>query len=306
MESSGEFTVSREHARKKLEQFTLPEPRLYVLSMVSGAVCGGASFIEFRADADELWMETDARLEDPQELEVFESVLFSNRTGSPLREILIGMCGLLALKLRRVELDVSDSAGVSRLAWDGQQYRYEKVSDGPVEPGIKLYVQERLGLRTARKLAASVGGGMLPDSEEDAIFRYCNRCPIRISYNGKTANRPVILGQANSITFADRPFPPGHALAPFGPPGPAEAGISGLLTAEGRLAPWVTLVVQGVNFRLPEEAFSIPGLRGIVYSDALRKDLSQVQLVQDATFRAVVAEIGRQAERLLTPAEAWD
>ena len=148
LESSGEFTLSRDHAQKKLQQFALPEPRLYVLNMVAGAVVGKASFVEFKADADELWMSCDARLEDPSELESFESVALSNRAGSPLKEFAIGLGGLLPLQPARVTLEVRDPRGSGRLSWDGEKYRYQELPETVAEPGVKLYVRERLGLRS--------------------------------------------------------------------------------------------------------------------------------------------------------------
>lgn len=298
-DSTGEFTLSQDHARKKLQEFTLPEPRLYVLNLVASAVCGGATHISFRSDADELWMSTDSQLEDPRELEVIESVLFSNRQSSPIRELIIGLSGLLPLKPKKVELQVRAPGECYQLRWDGETYQHERTQAATGEPGISLYVQERVGYRVARKYAAKVGGGMLPDSEEDAIFRYCNRCPIKVEYNQKVANRPLILGKCRHVTFSPSPFPEDHALAPFGAPQPAPPGVSGLLAIGGRLAPWVTLVYQGVNFRLPENAFQTKNLRGIVYCDNLRKDLSQVQLVQDETFRTLIADIEATARRHL-------
>ncbi len=300
LDSSGEFTLSRDHAQKKLQEFTLPDPRLYVLNLVASAVCGGGRRVEFRADSDELWMLTDATLEDVRELEAMENVLFSNRVGSALRELVIGMSGLLALKPKKVELEVSDAKARYRVHWDGQRYQCEELDKDQSHPLIKLYVQERPGFRVARKLAANIGGGMLPDSEEDAVFRYCNRCPIRVDFNGKVANRPVILGTCRHATFSNSPFPQGHMLAELGSPHPAPAGVSGLLAIGGRLAPWVTLVYQGVNFRLPENAFATRDLRGIIYCDNLRKDLSQVQLVQDEGFNNLMRDIQALARQHLS------
>jgi hypothetical protein len=293
LDSSGEFTLSKDHAQRKLRQFTLPEPRLYVLNLVASAVCGGASYLDFRTDADELWLKTDGRLEDARELEHLESLAFSSQTSSALKELAIALNGILPLKPKLVTLEVQDQNRRFQLDWDGQQFVYQELEGDGSERFLKLHVQEKLGARVARKFAAKVGGGMLPDSEEDAIFRYCNRCPVRIEFNGSPVNRPVILGHARHITFSHSGFPPGHILARLSTPLAAPLGVSGVLALGGRLAPWVTLVFQGVNFRLPEDAFPLVGLRGIVYCDRLRKDLSQVQLVQDEAFRDLIGDINR-------------
>ncbi|MCA9776825.1 MAG: hypothetical protein KC800_08920 [Candidatus Eremiobacteraeota bacterium] len=71
-------------------------------------------------------------------------------------------------------------------------------------------------------------------------------------------------------------------------PLPSPGNYTGLLARGWRLAPWVTLVVNGVNFRMPEDAFRASDLWGVVYVDLLAKDLSQVQLVQDAQFDGVL------------------
>lgn len=300
LDSSGEFTLSRDHAQKKLQQFALPEPRLYVLNLVASALCGGATFAEFTTDADELWLRTDAQLEDPRQLAEFESLVFSSETASALKELAIGLSGILPLKPKLIELEVSDGKTRFCLSWDGQRFVFAEEDDPVAGPSLRLHVQERLGPRVARKFTARIGGGMLPDSEEDAIYRYCNRCPIPVEFNGQRANRPVILGDARHVVFSNSAFPAGHILAEFGAPRAAPQGVSGLLAIGGRLAPWVTLVFRGVNFRLPENAFAVSGLRGIVYCDLLRKDLSQVQLVQDEEFQKLmdhITQIGRRLAR---------
>ncbi|MFA5507492.1 MAG: hypothetical protein WC314_08485 [Vulcanimicrobiota bacterium] len=301
LDSSGEFSLSREHAQKKLREFSLPEARLYVLNLVAGAVTGKATFVKFEADVDELEMTTDATLEDLHELEELEGILFSSDSSPVLRELVFGLRGLLPLKPSRVELEVTGPQGRARVEWDGSRYLYQNLDEAPLKPGLKLYVKERIGTRTVRKMAARIGGAMLPDSEEDAIFRYCNRCPISVTFNGHPANRPVILGQVPRFIFAsDRScIPP--ILTEFGTPRPAKKGLAGLLAVGGRLAPWVTLVYQGINFRLPEDAFPIPHLRGIVYCDELKKDLSQVQLVQDAAFQQLLQDIQSMAEQHFKP-----
>lgn len=299
LESSGHFTLNQAHAAEKLKQFRLPEARLYVLNLVASCVFGGASYIDFKADADELWVITDLRLKDVRELEHLENLILS-REPSPEKELALALNGCLPLKPKVLNLEVQDAKRSARLDWNGKSFDYQQSQDPPGEtPSLKLHIKERAGYRTLRKFSAKLAGGMLPDSEEDAIFRYCNRALIPITFNDTQANRPIILGQCRTITFSPSPFASHHPMAEFGNPLPSPNSSSGLLSIGGRLAPWVTLVHNGVNFRLPEDAFETPGLRGIVYVDTLQKDLSQVQLVQDKTFQALLSDIAELAQRHL-------
>jgi hypothetical protein len=305
LDSSGDFTLSQAHAEKKLQDFRLPEPRLYVLNLVASAVAGQASYVNFRTDADELWMETDHVLPDVRDLETLHSILFSNQANVGISELAIGLNGLLPLKPEVARLEASDHKRTAVLEWDGKRFGYQEVEmESPPVPGMKLHIKERLGFRVARKFAAKISGGMLPDSEEDAIFRYCNRSPIPISFNEKSVVRTVVLGKTKQFTFTSKPFPVGHPLKDVLPCRPSPGNFCGILAREGRLAPWVTLVVHGVNFRLPEHAFQGRGRegqppRGIVYADFLRKDLSQVGLVQDKTFEKLIEDVQDLATRYL-------
>ena len=300
VESEGEFTLSRSHAEKKLQDFRLPEARLYVLNLVSACLCGGASFIDFRADADELWMATDLKVDDLAPLEELSSIVFASQTHPALKELAVGVNGSLQLSPSLVKLEVWGETEGIEVRWEGSGFQATSTSPQAEIPGARFYIKEKPGFRTARKFAGALGGGMVPDPEEDAIFRYCNRAPIGIEFNGKQVNRPLILGTKRFRVFADRELGASHPLLNLGrrKPLPSPGNYTGLLARGGRLAPWVTLVVNGVNFRMPENAFQASDLRGVVYVDFLAKDLSQVQLVQDAQFDGVLEQLNNLARVL--------
>jgi len=297
LDSSGDFTLSQAHAERKLQDFRLPEPRLYVLNLVASAVAGGASQIKFHTDADELWMASDLKISDVRDLKNLHSLLLSGQTEPSLSELALGLNGILPIKPNKVNLIACDGKRTATLDWNGQHFTYSDCESSDDLPFVKLHVKERLGLRVARKFAARLAGGMLRASGVDAVFRYCNRCPVEVHFNEKLANRPIILGETPYVVFAPGSLAASHPLASFSRPQKSPGNFSGILAPTGRLAPWLTLVVRGVNFRLPEKALAgKTHPRGVVYADFLRKDLSQVQLVQDKTFEELLSQIQTLAD----------
>lgn len=68
-----------------------------------------------------------------------------------------------------------------------------------------------------------------------------------------------------------------------------------VLALDGSLPPYLTLVVRGVNYRMPPIAKDV---RAVAYVEHLRKDLSQTQLVLDSELRRVLSELGQLRMRM--------
>ena len=59
-------------------------------------------------------------------------------------------------------------------------------------------------------------------------------------------------------------------------------------------------MVNGVSFKLTDVAMGSSGLRGVVYTETLQKDLSQVQLAQNNQYRELVEALRRLGDELHT------
>ena len=285
LESTGVFTLSGEKSEEKLRQFRLPDRRLYVLNAVAALVALKASSAEVRCDSDDF--ELSAQIDDFPEGSLTDLMARILHEGAPpgLRELGLAYYGAQALKPAFIRLETPDQL----LEWPG-----DRLSPHSGPPGLRLHVHERVTARTALKFIARVTGQTRLDSEEDALKRHCNLIPIPFRLNGQPLARPIVTveGQKKKLMLPER-MPLDHPLARLGL-NSVVAPFPALLAQGGRLAPYLVMVVHGVNFRLSTEALGPKDVRAIVYADHLRKDLSQVSLVQNDDFRQVIRTL-RQA-----------
>ena len=307
LDSSGGFSLSDERAQAKFRQFQLPEPRLYVLNLQAAAVCGGASWIDFEGDADDLYFRCDADLGPSASLQDLNSAALTEAVPQGIRELAFALNGCLALSPKDLSLRYWDGKAGVKIGWDTDRFVYAALKEPPstTDAGrpatLSFHLRERAGRRTVTKFLSRVSGAIAADSEEDAVARHCNRSPIPLRFNGSEVVRPIDLhGADKALLFLDGALPKDHPLSAathlktVSAPGP----YRGLLVKGGRLAPWIALVVNGVSFKLAHESLASTGLRGVVYSESLQKDLSQVQLAQNKEYQQLVEAIKSLAEQL--------
>lgn len=126
LDSSGEFTISREKALAKLVDFAFEEPELWVLKMVQAAVAGGASRVLFWQTSRSLTVGFDLD-NPPQADEVFGAVFSPTDAGSLfLNELAFGLRALLnsrSFEVRSVQPGCRRAAG---LKWDQNEIRKGK------------------------------------------------------------------------------------------------------------------------------------------------------------------------------------
>lgn len=301
--------MSDEKAQAKFRQFQLPEPRLYVLNLQSAAVCGKASWVDFEGDADDLYFQCDARLGSSDKLRDLNSVALSDAVPQAVRELAFALNGCLALEPKELSLHYWDGEAGTRIGWENERFVYDALREPPPgrdesrRPTLSFHLRERPGRRTVVKFLSRVSGAVAADSEQDAVARHCNRSPIPLRFNDTDVVRPIDLhGAEQALLIADGPIPPEHPLASathlrtVSAPG----SFRGVLIKGGRLAPWITLVVNGVSFKLTDVAMGSSGLRGVVYTETLQKDLSQVQLAQNNQYRELVEALRRLGDELHT------
>lgn len=292
LESSGGFSLSDQKAQERLRRFQLVEPKLYVLNLQAAAVSGGATWVDFYGDSDDLYFECDADLGEAEGLADLNSVALSDSALVPLRELALALNGSLALAPKRLAVHYWDGQSAMLIEWDSEQFSYTP-GQGPPEartparqPSLTFHLKERPSRRTVAKFLSTLSGAVAADSEQEAVARYCNRSPCQLRYNGRDVVRPFdTRGTEKALLVTDQAIPQDHPLGALlalerrDSPG----AFRGLVARGGaRLPPWMTIVLNGVNFLLDEEALG--GVRGFIYTEALRKDLSQSQLVQDERY----------------------
>ncbi|MBN9417202.1 MAG: hypothetical protein J0I12_17285 [Candidatus Eremiobacteraeota bacterium] len=292
LDSSGQFTLSAEKSLEKLKNFSLAEPRLYVLNALAAAQSAGARSIAAECDADDTILHADTDFDFGPYLKDLSHRLLDDKSPPAVRELAMAFHAAKGLNPGAIEV----VGGSQRLRWspDGREV---------VEPfagqGLRLHVHERLGLRTLRKAWSYRWGEVRLDTEEDALKRHCNLTPLPTRINGQPLARPLDLGECQHHLFSgcrdlDSQHPLARCLALRGARARSQPGPYPVVLAEGgRLPPYLVLVVRGVNYRMPAKGVDTRDFKAIAYVDHLRKDLSQTQLVQDQDFKGVLTHIGR-------------
>ena len=292
LDSSGKFTLSAEKSLEKLKNFSLAEPRLYVLNAMAAAQSAPSRTISARCDADDTILSADTDFDFGPYLKDLSQRLLDDKCPPAVRELAMAFHAAKGLKPAFIEV----SSLSQRLRWtaDGRE-----VLEAVAGEGLRLHVHETLNLRTIRKYLSYRFGEVRLDNEEDALKRHCNLSSLATSINGVNLTRPLDLGECQRYLFVgcedlEQHHPLARCRALRGPSARSQPGPYPVVLAEGgRLPPYLVLVVRGVNYRMPPKAVDTRDFKAIAYVDHLRKDLSQTQLVQDEDFKGVLADIGR-------------
>lgn len=299
LDSSGQFTLSAEHGMEKLKRFTLAEPRLYVLNAMAAAQSAPSSRIQVHCDADDTILKADTEMDFGPFLKDLSQRLLDDKCPQAVRELAMAYHAAKGLKPAFIEI----STPTHKLNWTAE--RGELVNEFAGR-GLIMQVREARGLRWLRKALSYRFGEVRLDNEEDAIKRHCNLTSLPTTINGQPLTRPLTLGECQHHLFSGcGGLDPSHPLARCreehgqlksvcSEPGPYPV----VLAQGGRLPPYLTLVVRGVNYRMPPQAVDRTDFKAIAYVDHLRKDLSQTQLVNDEELRKVLRDIGRLLGRM--------
>lgn len=275
-DSHGHFTLDSQQALQKMGRFALPDPRRYVLNLVSWAVASGAGKIAVKIGSGRLELEHDG----------------AGPTRDDLRDLFAGFgSGSLALQELAIGLAAAATLPGARLSVEGTLTRLT-LSAGTlkVEPWegrrSRLVVEEKTGWRWPRTSA-----------ESELLERYCRHGEADLEVNGRLVSEelPVpllsraIMLQGEPVLRLDRG---GSDIWPCDGGFTAFVGQASVPLLETP----VLMVVRGVIF---EEA-PLPGLVAFVSAPGLAKDLSQSQLVHNALFGQVRQRLEEMAEELLT------
>ncbi|MGH1341942.1 MAG: hypothetical protein ACRBN8_10350 [Nannocystales bacterium] len=286
VEAHGGFSIDKEKAREKMRQFQLSDPRQYVLMLVQAAVHQGATLIEFQIDASDMEAWFDGEGYSKADLDDLFVSMFGDRPQSNLRsrqELAIGLNGALALNPRWVRVSSHHAETSSSLQLRPGGGAVESAQDCAPrdERGTRVHVKQRFRPGLALRFVDNLRGTIA----EEAILKE------RVRY----AELPVIL-DGGRISWGLRL---GSVVGRVDVEGEGIRGFCGFLVEHD--PPPATLEVLNAGVWLATHPLpSFPaGFVAMVDSIALRKDVSQSDVVRDDAYSEVLGRLGIALERSL-------
>ena len=296
------FSLSRDKAIEKLREFSLRNPRQYVLELVQAAVFSGATYVAIDVDSERMllaWVGAPPLGGD--ELGHVFDYLFADRGARPTRHLVQLAIGLNALlqrkpKVLRVESGDGTLAGTVRLDLD-------RKGNGrlgqPHDPLAGTYILAEFSSSWAARFQ---GDGFAP--EAGLVESECRYTPVPILLNGRA---PFGWKASRSITWfgegwAQRSFDDGArrgVVALANPPTASSVNrgfqlvVGGVRVTTTRLPELGELPARGPQ--RPEPV----GLTGVLCDDDLRKTADQSDIVRDTRFSALLHAVQPYATDLL-------
>jgi hypothetical protein len=273
----GTFSIDREAARAKLQEFQLGDPGVIGLELVQAAVLRGAATIRLDADRDDLWLRFDGRPFASPELEAVFASLFLTPSDAGARScqaLAIALGASLRLGARRVTVRSGDGEGGVELVLgpDGAE-TLAPLARGAAVPGTEIHL--KLGLVAAVT-------SPLPGIAE------------RVSARSRFVD-PAVIVNGTRVSAGIRP--PGWVKAV-----PVEgAGLRGTCAILPELAGETRLWLLTDGVCIAEQALPLgtPGLAAVVESVRFSKDLSRAALVEDDALDAALDAVTEAEERVL-------
>lgn len=284
------FTLSREKAIEKQREFTLRNPRQYVLELVQAAVFAGATYIAIDTrphSALVAWV--GGRHIPDRDLEHLLDYLFVDR-GDPrwrhLVQLAVAVNALLQRRPRTLRIETGDGERAVRMDLDANG----RAQLGTVEDAI-----------AGTYLYAEFGGGWFSrftgsthTPEQGLVETKCLYTPVPILLNGSApfgyrgSRRIEIFGAREQVHFDAQ----------------GRRGVVALHSSKD--APkGFRIVVGGVWITtLPGEALSSQPLVGVICDDNLRKTADHSDIVQDPHFVRMLHAVQPYATAVMRRADA--
>ena len=119
-DSTGVFTISGEKSREKLREYQLPNPRLYILNLLSAAVCGGAKAFKESLHNRTTQVEYDRSPPTENELRDLFTYLLSQRDRK-LSELGVALNTCTVFQPRNLQIESRFSGRLVKWVWDGDK-----------------------------------------------------------------------------------------------------------------------------------------------------------------------------------------
>lgn len=304
VEAQGGFTIDPEQAREKLRHYQLADPHRYVLLLVEAAILLGADKLEFEIDSDDVHLRFGGAVLEHAQLENIYASLFAQAEQLALLapEQLSRLRGLqqLGFALNSAMALNPRFARVVSIGADGRGSALELHPSAPDSlarvdaqpPGNHVHVKDRFRIGLVVEFLRSLDGRL---TEAVLLREHCRWSRTPVFVNGEPISSATAEFDADVWSVVDV-LDEGRVVgrAALGLHTPAAAGHSQLER------PSAELLCNGVFIETCSlEGRTVSGLRAIVDSRRLRKDVSQTKLVHDADYEAVLAQIRVAQDQLI-------
>ncbi|MGE0491708.1 MAG: tetratricopeptide repeat protein [Vulcanimicrobiota bacterium] len=297
IDSSGSFTLNPARARAMIRERLLEEPNFYALCLLAGAIANGAENLRLLHDATRFDLIFDGPAISRQELEQLSLGILSHTTPA-LRELNFGLMAATALAPRRVVVESKDDSAGHRLILDANRAECEAARN--LAAGNRINITFAKGIFSNWSRQANLE--LVPVLRRRLMY---HRADLMV--NGRSLGQPVDTGRCLAWwRYSSNGREPIQAYPPRAPVhGHGRGDYCGVL-ALGCSATAVVVVVHGVCYPFRGE-LEFEGVRGVIYCDDLRKDLSQAQLVEDDAWHRLSHWLRRELRRLARELEQqWD
>ena len=311
VDSSGAFTLDYDYALRKLDDYRLPDPALFILNLVASAVLSDAHEFVVETENSETRVFFNGKLPEPQRLSELFRFILEPGPHPALRELALGLHGASSLpKDPRISLLVGTREGGWRAQVHDTRLEVEPAPSDRI--GVKVTVQHASSSPWALFLGMEPTGSGQKILEQ--LFHFCRYAPLDLKVNGQPKGSTVPMGLHQEDGPFARLFAQGSQTLRISRPGSrrndvffadsrnspvASSILVGLATPVVAKREGFLLISRGVAFRRPSSLLGNPLACAVVSADHLEKNLSQTDLVENEDFQALVAEVRRQIDSLL-------
>ncbi|MCA9793043.1 MAG: hypothetical protein KC910_14645 [Candidatus Eremiobacteraeota bacterium] len=288
-ESEGHFTLDALKAGMKIRRFGLAAPYRCVLHVISAAVAGGASVIDFRREGRCLAIEFDGPPFTPEEL----ASLWLPSRPPRFHELGLAVSGSQMLEPGRLVMCSRETGHLTMM---------EVTRDGPELSQHPLDWRgrqpNRFELHRGRKpFPAQLGANL-----RDMLLKYCRSCP-QLSIDGQRLIRTWDYDPSPAEIRFSRPgvAEPNHPTGAWVSLQRPNQLASGKLWLESPTR--LTLVLRGVSYESSLRLEALDGLRAVLASPDFQRDLAESGILQDAHFEAIMAMLEASLEGMLLELE---
>lgn len=286
VESEGEFTLDRAKAREKMRRFQLADPRAYVLELVQAASLKGATVVRVTVDSRDMVMELDGRPFSAADFEDVYGAALSRRSDHDLlarRQLALGLNSAMALRPVGIEVESGDGRTGARL-------RLRPDEDDVIETiettrvGTRIHVRERFRLGTFVSFLQDLSGSL---AEEQLLRARCGYASFAIDLEGARLDNGLGFGDEPVVLALEHHTEHTRLVCGLHPSG--EGPALARILKDGV---WIT------DHELPKGRFP-DGFRAVVQDHALRKEVSQTDVVRDDAYEAMLGALRAGAVRVM-------
>ncbi|MBS2036458.1 hypothetical protein JST97_15815 [bacterium] len=191
VDSSGTFTLDLGYAERKLDDYRLPDPALFILNLVAAAVLTEAHEFVVETERAETRIFFNGKWPEPERLPELFSFILKPTQHPAQRELALALHGALCLpNAPSITLLVSTREG----AWLGQVQgaRLEVQPASSERIGVKVRVQHSASSPWARLL----GNSQINSGQKilEQLFHFCRYAPLDFKVNGQPKGSAVPMG----------------------------------------------------------------------------------------------------------------